>query len=81
MSYRLYVAPAGSAEPSVLEWANLYKEFQRFEEALGFARRINDGKRVALLLVGDDGTRLNRRELAAALGQSGYDIPARHANA
>jgi hypothetical protein len=78
MSYRLYLAPAGTPEPSPLEReSGLFKEFQRFDEAISFARHANDGSRVAILLVGDDGTRMNRREIVAALSQSGQDIPAR----
>jgi hypothetical protein len=81
MSYRLYLAPAGSAEPSPLEWdTSLYKEFQRLDEALGFARHTNDGNRVAILIIGDDGTRMNRREIAAALSQSTQNIPERRTN-
>jgi hypothetical protein len=45
----------------------LYKEFGLFDEALGWARHVNTGGRVALLIEGDDGTRMTKREISAAL--------------
>jgi hypothetical protein len=34
---------------------------------LGWARHVNDGGRVALLIEGDDGTQLTKKEISAAL--------------
>jgi hypothetical protein len=45
----------------------LYKEFGLLDEALGWARHVNDGGRVTLLIEGDDGTRLTKKEISAAL--------------
>ena len=45
----------------------LYKEFDTLDGALGWARHVNDGGRVALLIEGDDGTHLGKREIAGAL--------------
>lgn len=78
MSYRVYAGPAGAEELSPLEKTpGLYKEFPRFDDALAFARHLNDGKRVALAIEGDDGTRMNRREIAAALRHSEQEVPER----
>jgi hypothetical protein len=68
MAYRVYSGPRGSETVPPLEkdsW--LYKEFALLDEALSWARHVNKGDRVALLLEGDDGTHLTKREIAAAL--------------
>jgi hypothetical protein len=45
----------------------LYKEFNTLDDALAWARHVNAGGRVALLIEGDDGTHLGKREIADAL--------------
>jgi hypothetical protein len=70
MSYRLYLGPAGAEELKSSEGGALYKEFRLFDDALHFARSLRRKDRVALLLEGDDGTRMNRREIAAAVEQN-----------
>lgn len=45
----------------------LYKEFDTLDGALAWARYVNTGGRVALLIEGDDGTRLGKQEIAGAL--------------
>jgi hypothetical protein len=68
MTYRVYSGPPGSEVVPPLEkerW--LYKEFGLLDEALGWARHVNGGGRVALLIEGDDGTQLTKREITAAL--------------
>lgn len=68
MTYRVYSGPRGSQAISPLEKDRyLFKEFSMLDEALGWARHLNDGGRVALLIEGDDGTRLNKRQIAATL--------------
>ena len=68
MTYRVYSGPRGSEAISPLEKDRyLYKEFNMLDEALGWARHINAGGRVALLIEGDDGTRLNKQQIAATL--------------
>jgi hypothetical protein len=68
MTFRVYSGPRGSQSISPLEKdRHLYKEFSRLDEALGWARHLNDGGRVALLIEGDDGTRLTKQQIAAAL--------------
>ena len=77
MTYRLYSGPAGAPDVSPLEeLPGLYKEFERLDEALSFARHLQDSNRVPLIIEGDDGTRMNRREIAAALVHAESD-PAR----
>jgi hypothetical protein len=44
-----------------------YKEFALLDEAMSWARHANKGDRVALLIEGDDGTHLDKRDIAAAL--------------
>jgi hypothetical protein len=68
MAYRVYSGPSGTETVPPLEkerW--LYKEFSLLDEALGWARHVNEGGRVTLLIEGDDGTRLTKTEISAAL--------------
>ncbi len=68
MTYRVYSGPRGSQSISPVEKdRHLYKEFGLLDEAIGWARHINDGGRVALLIEGDDGTRLTKQQIVAAL--------------
>lgn len=67
MSYRLYPGPAGAEDLKTSDRSALYKEFRLFDDAIQFARGLQRRGRVALLLEGDDGTRMNRREIAAAV--------------
>ena len=68
MTYRVYSGPPGSkAVPPMEKERWLYKEFGLLDEALSWARHVNDGGRVTLLIEGDDGTRLSKTEIAAAL--------------
>ena len=68
MTYRVYSGPRGSQAILPLEKDRyLFKEFSTLDESLGWARHINGGGRVALLIEGDDGTRLNKQQIAATL--------------
>jgi hypothetical protein len=70
MTYRVYSGPRGSTAISPLEKdRHLYKEFHLLDEAMNWARHINESGRVALLLEGDDGIRLTKREIVTALKQ------------
>ena len=72
MRYRVYSGPRGSAAPSPLEKERvLFKECDSLDAALGWARHLAAGDRVALLLEGDDGTRLTKQQIAAALKAPG----------
>jgi hypothetical protein len=68
MSYRVYSGPRGSESISPLEKdRQLYKEFNLLDEAMSWARHVNESGRVTLLIEGDDGTRLSKQQIAAAL--------------
>jgi len=69
MTYRAYSGPPGSETGSPLEKEHLlYKEeVDTLDGALAWARHVTPSGRVALLIEGDDGTRLGKREIAATL--------------
>lgn len=68
MTYRVYSGPRGSQSISPLEKdRHLYKEFGTLDEGMSWARHINNGGRVTLLIEGDDGTRLTKQQIVAAL--------------
>jgi hypothetical protein len=68
MTFRVYSGPRGSQSISPLEKdRHLYKEFSLLDEAMSWARHINDSGRVALLIEGDDGTRLTKQQIVTAL--------------
>jgi hypothetical protein len=69
MAYRVYSGPRGAETVPPLEkdsW--LYKEFALLDEAMSWARHVNKSERVALLIEGDDGTHLTKREIAGSRG-------------
>jgi len=45
----------------------LFKEFNALDDALSWARHVEQGGRVPLLIEGDDGTRMDRRAVSDAL--------------
>ncbi len=68
MTFRVYSGPRGSQSISPLEKdRHLYKEFGALDEAMNWARHINHSGRVVLLIEGDDGTRLTKQQIVAAL--------------
>ena len=68
MSYRVYSGPKGSGDISPLAKSqNLFKQFEALDEALSWARHLDETGRVALLIEGDDGTRMDRRTIGDAL--------------
>ncbi|HLH94705.1 MAG TPA: hypothetical protein VKW08_06255 [Xanthobacteraceae bacterium] len=67
MRYRVYSGPPGAERLSALDKDRmLFKEFDTLDAALGWARHLTASGRVPLLIEGDDGTRLDRRAIAAA---------------
>ena len=75
MGYRVYSGPRGSETLSPLERERmLFKEFESLDAALGWARHLAAGNRVALLMEGDDGTRLGKEEIAAALRHAEHPL-------
>jgi hypothetical protein len=80
MTYRVYSGPRGSESMSPLDKESyLYKEFNLLDEAMNWARHINDGGRVALLIEGDDGTRLTKQQIVTALRSPDTGVAAEHA--
>ena len=68
MRYRVYSGPNGSGEISpIAKEQMLFKEFAALDDALSWARHVERGDRVPLLIEGDDGTRMDRRAIADAL--------------
>jgi hypothetical protein len=77
MTFKVYSGPPGADVVSPLDKDRLlYKEFPSFDEALSWAGHIKEtgllGRahqtgRVALLIEDEGGTRLDKREIAAAL--------------
>jgi hypothetical protein len=68
MTYRVYSGPRGSDSIAPIEKdRHLYKEFGVLDEAMSWARHVNSKGRVALLVEGDDGTRLTKQQIATAL--------------
>ena len=69
MRYRVYSGPKGSGDLTPLETKHrLFKGFGDLDEALAWSRHIQTTGRVPLLIEGDDGTRMNKRAIADALG-------------
>lgn len=68
MAYRVYSGPKGSADISPLEKSHmLYKELPVLDDALSWARHLEQTGRAPLLIEGDDGVRMNRRAIIDAL--------------
>jgi hypothetical protein len=68
MHYRVYSGPKGSTDVSPLEKSQLlFKEFAALDDALSWARHLEAGGRVPLLIEGDDGTQMSRRAIVDAL--------------
>ncbi len=76
MRFRVYSGPRGSAAVAPLERERmLFKEFDTLDAALEWGRRLAASGRVPLLIEGDDGTRLDKRDIAAALGPVAQAVP------
>lgn len=72
MAYRVYSGPPGTEKIPPMEkdrW--FYKEFGQLDDAIGFARHLGGTGRIALLIEGDDGTRLGKDEIATVLRHEG----------
>ena len=68
MRFRVYSGPRGSDDVSAIaKQQMLFKELGSLDEALSWARHVEQGGRVPLLIEGDDGTRLDRRAIVNAL--------------
>jgi hypothetical protein len=68
MPYRVFSGPPGTKDVSADQRDQmLFKEFGSLDEALSWARHLDRNGRLPLLLEGDDGTRLDKREIADAV--------------
>jgi IS5 family transposase len=68
MAFRVYSGPRGSEMASPIDKDRmLFKQFAGLDEAMAWARHVQTDGRVVLLIEGDDGTSLSKRELSAAL--------------
>jgi hypothetical protein len=78
MTHRVYSGPRGSAAISPLDKDRmLFKEFDTLDAALAWARHLTASGRVPLRIEGDDGTRLDKQEIAAALVHAGQTAAGR----
>lgn len=68
MTYRVYSGPKGAPALKAIDKDRmLYKEFSGLDEAMSWARHVNESGLTALLIEGDDGTSIAKQEIAAAL--------------
>ena len=75
MRYRVYSGPRGSAAISPLERERmLFKEFDTLDAALSWGRHLAASGRVPLRIEGDDGTRLDKQDIAAALAHAEHVV-------
>ena len=75
MRYRVYSGPRGSQTVSAMEKdCLLFKEYATLDEALNWARHVDDHGGVALQIEGDDGTSLNKRDIVTALRHSDGEL-------
>src|SRR3979490_2683984 len=68
MAYRVYSGPQGAGGCRAVEKDRmLFKEFSSLDEAMRWAKHLDDTGHTALLIEGDDGSRLDKQEIVAAL--------------
>jgi hypothetical protein len=67
MIYKVFTGAPGSEaiSPDKDRW--LFKEFSNLDDALAWAHGVKQRGAVPLLIEGDDGTHLTKREIAEAL--------------
>ena len=77
--FRVYVGPPQAKTINPIEkHRHLFKEFTILDEAIAFAGHMKKTGRVALMIEGDDGTRLDRKELADVLHQRDRNVALQH---
>ena len=75
MTYKVYTGAPGSDKISPLEKDQyLFKELSDLDAALAWAQAVSKRGAVALLIEGDDGTRLDKSEIADALQLRGREV-------
>src|ERR1700704_4841021 len=79
MAYRVYSGPQGAGGFRAVEKDRmLFKEFSSLDEAMRWARHLDGTGHTALLIEGDDGSRLDKHEIVAALRHSETEPSAGH---
>jgi hypothetical protein len=72
--FRVYSGPPGADVLHPAEKSqHLYKEFTGLDDAIGWAYHLRETGRVPLLLEGDDGTRLDKKDLAKTMHHRGSE--------
>jgi hypothetical protein len=68
MGYRVYSGPRGSdgLRPADKD-RMLFKEFSSLDDAMRWAKHLDNTGHTALLIEGDDGSRFDKQEIVAAL--------------
>jgi len=68
MRFRVYSGPPGAEDVgAIVKEQMLFKELASLDEALSWARHLEHGGRLPLLIEGDDGTQMDRRAIVNAL--------------
>jgi hypothetical protein len=76
MLYRVYSGPRGAEDVRAIDKHKmLFKQFPTLDDAVGWAHHLDKTGHTALLIEGDDGTSLTRREIAALLRHSEFGPP------
>jgi hypothetical protein len=82
MTYKVYSGPPGATVLRAVEPNRaLYQEFGMLDEALDWARHLDERGRVPLLIEDERGMRLTRPEIEAAIHGEGDYTSARRARA
>lgn len=72
--FRVYSGPRGSeAIKSTEKSRHLYKEFENLDQAIDWAHHVKKTGHTTLLIEGDDGTRLDKQDLAKVLKHRGSE--------
>ena len=68
MAYRVYSGERGAGAISPRDKSRVpYTEFESADDAFTWAQRLREHGRVALLVVGDEGTQLGKQEIGEAI--------------
>ena len=76
MQYRVYSGPRGAEDVRAIDKHKmLFKQFPSLDDAVAWAHHLEQSGHTALLIEGDDGTSLTRREIATLLRHSDFERP------
>jgi hypothetical protein len=74
MSYKVFTGAPGAAISPLEKDRWLFKEFTSLDEALAWAQGVKKTGAVPLLIEGDDGTRLDKYQIATALQHRASEV-------